>query len=81
MDLPDVISCSKIGSASVGSSFYADDCMVWATAREAVTVKANFESISSSIGTYMNNYCLVLVLCLLVDLLEMVYSVDGVTGS
>ncbi len=60
MDLPDVISSSKIGSASVGSSFYADDCMVWATAKEAATVKANFESISSSIGTYMNNYCLVL---------------------
>ncbi len=58
--LPDVSSSSRICSPSVGSSGYADDCIAWASAKDAATVKANLESISSSISAYMTNYCLVL---------------------
>ena len=60
VDLPGVISNSSINSAIVGSSGYADDCVVWAASDDADTVKANLESISSSISTYMNEHCLVL---------------------
>ena len=60
VDLPDVINGSKIGDACVGSSGYADDCIAWATARDAATVKSNLESISSTIHSYMTSHCLVL---------------------
>ncbi len=60
VDLPDVISNSSIGSADVGSSGYADDCIVWAAANDAATVKANLESVSFSINAYMSDHYLVL---------------------
>ena len=60
VDLPDIICSSSIGNASVGSSGYADDCVAWASAADVATVKANLESISSSITSYMNAHCLVL---------------------
>ena len=60
VDLPDVISSSSIGNASVGSSGYADDCIVWASADNAEEVKANLESVSSSINAYMTAHYLVL---------------------
>ncbi len=60
VDLPDVISNSTVGNASVGSSGYADDCIVWAMAKDAATVKANLESVSISISPYMTSHCLIL---------------------
>ncbi len=60
VDLPDIICRSSVGDASVGSSGYADDCVVWASAADTGTVKANLESISTSIASYMDDHCLVL---------------------
>ena len=60
VDLPAVISGSGVGNATIGSSGYADDCIVWASAKSKTIVKSNLESVSSSITSYMTSHCLVL---------------------
>ncbi len=64
VDLPAVIEESVASSSnsdtSVGSSGYADDCIAWTTAKDAATAKANLESVSSAITSYMSEHCLVL---------------------
>ncbi len=60
VDLPGIISSSATGGGTVGCSGYADDCVVWACADDRETVRANLESISHSINSYMSAHCLVL---------------------
>ena len=60
VDLPSIISDAGSSSSSIGSSGYADDIVVWSTARDAATVRRDLEEASAAICSFMSNNYLVL---------------------